>query len=269
MHPRGWQDYSTFVAIGCLLLCVGLAIAWSGISALWAFVDLPSFMIVALGTFFITSGCFSFQDFFRSIPIIFRSTTARPETPKQAALAALRLSEIAYQKGFLFLDRYTELIEHNRFLEFGILQVVDGLQGDSLRRNLEDQAYATLEHRSHAIEVLRKAAEIAPAMGLLGTLIGLVQMLSHFEDSSMIGPSMAVALLTTFYGTLIAYGCCFPLASKLERLLGIEALVFQIYTMCLVSIARKENPRQLEVILNGMLPVEGRLRYFDPLPPTA
>ncbi len=111
--------------------------------------------------------------------------------------------------------------------------------------------------------VFRKAAEVSPAMGLIGTLVGLVQMLGNLEDPSSIGPSMAVALLTTFYGAILAHMVFSPLASKLERNSDEEALVQNFYLLGAASIVRQENPRRLEMVLNALLPPASRLRYFD------
>jgi chemotaxis protein MotA len=100
-------------------------------------------------------------------------------------------------------------------------------------------------------------------MGLIGTLVGLVQMLSRLDEPSTIGPSMAVALLTTFYGAVLANLVFSPLASKLERNSREEALVDQIYLMGALSIGRQENPRRLEMLLNSLLPPDQRIKYFD------
>jgi chemotaxis protein MotA len=100
-------------------------------------------------------------------------------------------------------------------------------------------------------------------MGLIGTLIGLVQMLGNLHDPSAIGPSMAVALLTTFYGAVLANLVFSPLAAKLERNASDEALVNQLYLLAALSIGRQENPRRLEILLNSVLPPAQRVQYFD------
>ncbi|HLF58773.1 MAG TPA: MotA/TolQ/ExbB proton channel family protein, partial [Alphaproteobacteria bacterium] len=111
--------------------------------------------------------------------------------------------------------------------------------------------------------VLRKGAEVAPAMGLIGTLVGLVQMLGRLDDPGTIGPAMAVALLTTFYGAVLANVVLAPLASKLERNSREELLVKHIFLMAASSIARQENPRRLEMLLNSVLPPSKRVQFFD------
>ena len=99
-------------------------------------------------------------------------------------------------------------------------------------------------------------------MGLIGTLIGLVQMLGNLTDPATIGPAMAVALLTTLYGAALAYIIFIPLASKLERNSDVEQIVMKIYESAVLSIGRKENPRRLQMLLNAILPPAERVHYF-------
>jgi chemotaxis protein MotA len=110
---------------------------------------------------------------------------------------------------------------------------------------------------------LRKAADISPAMGLIGTLIGLVQMLSNLEDPSSIGPSMAIALLTTFYGAILSNMLFAPLAAKLERNSAEEALAAEMVLLGTTSISRQENPRRLETSVNALLPPAKRVWFFE------
>jgi len=132
-----------------------------------------------------------------------------------------------------------------------------------VERIMQSELQATTERHARAVGMLRKAAEISPAMGLIGTLVGLVQMLGTLEDPSTIGPSMAVALLTTFYGAILANLVFTPLASKLERNSTEDALMNEMYVMAAASIARQENPRRLEMLLNTVLPPENKIVYFQ------
>ena len=100
-------------------------------------------------------------------------------------------------------------------------------------------------------------------MGLIGTLVGLVQMLGNLDDPSAIGPAMAVALLTTFYGAILANMVFLPLANKLDRNSGAEAMVKQIYAIGAASIGRQENPRRLELTFNTILPPGEQVKHFD------
>jgi chemotaxis protein MotA len=141
--------------------------------------------------------------------------------------------------------------------------IVDGNPGKDAEVILRREMHSTVMRHSKSTSVLKKLGEFSPAMGLIGTLIGLVQMLANLDDPSSIGPAMAVALLTTFYGAVMANMIFLPLASKLERNSSEETLVNNIYLMGVASIGRKENPRRLEMLINSLLPPSQRIRYFD------
>ena len=100
-------------------------------------------------------------------------------------------------------------------------------------------------------------------MGLIGTLVGLVQMLGSLDDPSTIGPSMAVALLTTFYGAILANMVFSPMAAKLERNSNEESMVNTVFLTAAASMGRQENPRRLEMLLNTILPPAHRLQYYE------
>ena len=127
---------------------------------------------------------------------------------------------------------------------------------------LERERQATYVRHKASSAVLRRSAEVAPSMGLIGTLVGLVQMLGRLEDPSTIGPAMAVALLTTFYGAILATMVFSPLANKLERNAAEESLVNHIFTITAAAVARQDNPRKLEMNLNTILsPSDRSTRY--------
>jgi chemotaxis protein MotA len=138
---------------------------------------------------------------------------------------------------------------------------VDGIAVTEVERMLEDERRATVQRRLDSAEILRRAADIAPAMGLIGTLVGLVQMLGQLNDPSAIGPAMAVALLTTFYGAVLGTMVLAPLAAKLERVSSDERDLLAIYAAGAAAIGRKDHPRQVEHTLNALLPEAERVQY--------
>jgi chemotaxis protein MotA len=141
--------------------------------------------------------------------------------------------------------------------------VVDGIKVEDVEDVIRRELGATLGRHRKSATVLRRAADIAPAMGLIGTLIGLVQMLGRLSDPGAIGPAMAVALLTTFYGAVLAHMILNPLASKLERNSAEESLIGQLNLVAAGSIGRQENPRRLEMLLNSLMPPAKRIRFYD------
>ena len=100
-------------------------------------------------------------------------------------------------------------------------------------------------------------------MGLIGTLVGLVQMLGALNNPAAIGPAMAVALLATLYGAVLGNMILTPLAGKIESVAEQDSLIHTLYLTGSLSIARQENPRRLEMLLNSVLPQGSRVQYFD------
>ena len=229
----------------------------------YAFIDLPSICIVIGGTFGITVACYSFRDVGTAFRIINSTVLYHSRSPSSAALHVLKLAQLARKKGSLSMEPYMPRLMNEELLHKGLKMLLDGSTGDEIERIMQGEMQAAARRQTRTVDILRKAAEISPAMGLIGTLVGLVQMLGNLNDPSTIGPSMAVALLTTFYGAVLANMVFNPLASKLERNSNEEALINQIHAMASTSIARHENPRRLEMLLNTILPSDHRIEYFS------
>ena len=228
-----------------------------------SFVDVPAMLIVLGGTFLVTTASFSVREMLGMPSIAFRAAVYNAETPNGAARRILHLAERARHTGALSLIEIGRNIGQSRFLGQAIQLVADGAPVEEIEQILSQERDATHQRHVRSAGILRRAGEVAPAMGLIGTLVGLVQMLGNLDDPSTIGPSMAVALLTTFYGAILANMLFHPLSSKLERNSEIEATVHQIYTMGAVSISRQENPRRLEVLINAILSPAQRVNVFD------
>jgi chemotaxis protein MotA len=253
-------DASTIIGIIVAFGLVSAAIFIGGNPS--GFFDIRSVLIVILGTFFVTIACFSFSEVMLAQLAMVRTIFYASEDVAKAALNAVEIAEISRKKGSLELDSYTHLTRHNPFLKDGVNMVVDHANVDEIEKILQNEVDALAYRHAKSVAVLKKAAEIAPAMGLIGTLIGLVQMLGNLEDTSTIGPSMAVALLTTFYGAIISYMFFSPIASKLERNTRDELLIAKIYIHAVRAIASKDSPRKLEMLLNSIIPPTKRINYF-------
>ena len=228
-----------------------------------AFIDIPSVLIVIGGTLAITTVCFALGEMLGLGKIIMRTIIYNARNPSDAAMQVLQLAEIARKGGVLSLQGQLDGIQSEQFLWKGLSLVVDGTPAEEVETIMRRDLNATVIRHAKSANILRKAGDIAPAMGLIGTLIGLVQMLGNLDDPSTIGPSMAVALLTTFYGAVLANMVFNPMASKLERNSAEEELLNQVYMMGTVSMGRQENPRRLEMLLNSVLPPAKRVSYFD------
>lgn len=254
-------DLATIVGLFSGFSLVAAAI-WLGGSP-GSFINAPSILIVIGGTLAVTTMCFSLGEMVRTVKVISKTVFHGARDSAEAATQVLQVSEMARKQGLLALQGTLASLKNEPFLLKGIQMVVDGTPGEEVENMLRRDLQATIQRHAKSTNVLRRAAEFSPAMGLIGTLIGLVQMLGNLDDPSTIGPSMAVALLTTFYGAVLANMVFSPMSNKLERNSAEEALVNHIYMMGASSIGRQENPRRLEMLLNSILPPAKRVRYFD------
>ena len=228
-----------------------------------SFFNPPSVLIVIGGTFAITTACFSLKEMRSTLNVVMQTITYSFRDPADAAVQVLKLSYLSRKEGVLALQKHLDAIKAEPFLHKGLSMIVDGNPGKEVEAIMRREMHSTIMRHSKSTSVLKKLGEFSPAMGLIGTLIGLVQMLANLDDPSSIGPAMAVALLTTFYGAVLANMVFLPLASKLERNSSEETIVNNIYLLGVASIGRKENPRRLEMLINSLLPPSQRVRYFD------
>ena len=174
---------------------------------------------------------------------------------------AVEVSEVA-RKGATELEGRLGTVK-NFFFKDGLQMVVDGYSEEEIADILNTRIdYREVREKAQA-DLFKTMGNMAPAWGMVGTLIGLVTMLGNLDDPSTIGPSMAVALLTTFYGALLANLVFLPLAAKLETNSILEENVSNMYLLGVSSIGRQENPRRLEMLLNSSLPPSDKVRFFD------
>jgi chemotaxis protein MotA len=259
--PSSTMDLATIIGLIAGFGLISSAIILGGDPL--AFVNPPSILIVIGGTLAVTSMCFTLKEMAGSLGVISKTFFYSSFDASDAAMQVLELSEMARKKGVLSLQNMVDSLKEQPFLYKGMLMIVDGTPSEEVESILRLDRSATLERHKKGASILRKAAEFAPAMGLIGTLIGLVQMLGNLEDPSTIGPAMAVALLTTFYGAVLANMVFSPMAAKLERNSTAESTVTNVYLMGASSIGRQESPRRLEMLLNSILPPSKRIQYFD------
>lgn len=253
-------DQATLIGFVVGFGLVGTAMFASGSPE--SFIDLPALFIVLGGTLGVTTISFSLPDMIEAVKAMSKTVASPAPDPRHAAMAMLKLAELFRLKGITALENQISPGTHDRFARRALILVIDGLPAEEIESVMRRDIIAMQERHSTNASVFRKAAEVAPAMGLIGTLIGLVQMLGNLDDPSAIGPNMAIALLTTFYGAILSTMFFSPLASKLERNSTDETLMSRIYVLGAASIGRKENPRRLESMINALLPPAKRVQYF-------
>jgi chemotaxis protein MotA len=257
----GTIDFATFFG---LFGAIGLIVAAILMEGRWtAFINVPAILLVVIGTFAVTAVSYSIQEVVQAQPIMLRTLFRSSHTPNDSAMRMLQLAERARRRGILQLQSELYGLRPEPFLHRSMTMLVDGIAVEEIERNLTFETHAMMQRHVRSTGILRRAAEVSPAMGLIGTLVGLVNMLGSLNNPESIGPAMAVALLTTLYGALLANVVFLPLASKLERNSATELLINQIYILGALSIGRQENPRRLELVLNTILPASQRVKYFD------
>ena len=253
-----------FVTIGGLVLSIGLIAAaiMTGESNA-SFFNFPSVLIVLFGTLTATAIAFSSQELMNSGKVLGLTLYRPTRTYKRIATSLMSLAVIARKRGILALSAYENQTRNEPFMAKAVQLVVDGFNAEDIERILKDEIDKDIERDTRAISMLKRGSEIAPAMGLIGTLVGLVKMLADLEDPEKIGPAMALALLTTFYGAILGTVVLAPMAAKLEKASEDNILVKRLSLKAALSIIKQENPRNLEMLLNAELPLSERIVYFD------
>lgn len=252
---------STLFGMLTAFLLVAGAI-WLGGSPL-AFINLQGILIVVLGTFAVTAISFRLQEMATLPGNIWALLRHGQRDPSEEAIKILKIAvEARKHNDVLLLERLVPKLKDTPFLMQAIQLVADGAQPDEIEQILRREASTMSSRHMRSVDFLRRAGDVAPAMGLIGTLIGLVRMLGNLDNPAEIGPAMAVALLTTFYGAVLAHLVFIPLAAKTEHCTDEEALVNNLYSMGATSIRRQENPRRLEMLLNTVLPPAKRVTFF-------
>lgn len=167
----------------------------------------------------------------------------------------IHLSERARREGILALENEVEEIE-DPFLKKGIMLAVDGIEPDVINDIMNAEITAMEERHFQGRAIIEKAGEYAPAWGMIGTLVGLVLMLNSLQDPATLGPNMAVALLTTLYGTVLANLVFIPMASKLESKTEEEIFIKQVIIEGVIGVQSGQNPRILDEKLSAFLSEE-------------
>jgi chemotaxis protein MotA len=259
--PRTRFDVATVLGLASGFGLVIAAMTMGGSPRM--FLDAPSALIVIGGTLGVTTISFSLGEMGSLHRTLVKTLLHGAPSAADEARRMLAIAERVRRQGMVGFNEFSPLVGGARTLGTAIAMIGDGFPVEEMERVMRCEMDEMIQRHRKAASVLRKAAEIAPAMGLIGTLIGLVQMLGNLDDPAAIGPNMAIALITTFYGAVLANMVFAPLAAKLERNSREEALVFNVHLNAAASIARRENPRRLELLLNAMLPPSQRVSVFD------
>jgi chemotaxis protein MotA len=246
-------DIATLIGLlGGFGIIIG-AIATGG--DIMLFVNVPSVLIVVGGTFMVTLMQVSLADFLGSFSMAMKAFFYQTDDPNKLIEEAVQLADIARKNGLLALEGQ-EIA--NPFMKKGVGLCVDGHDPSLVSRLLTKDIDLTIQRHEVGQRMFKNMATMAPAMGMIGTLVGLVQMLANMSDPASIGPAMAVALLTTLYGAVIANAFAQPLADKLARASELEKTNKSLIIETISGIQEGMNPRVLEQLLATYLPTNKR-----------
>ncbi|MCA9734901.1 MAG: MotA/TolQ/ExbB proton channel family protein [Deferribacteres bacterium] len=210
-----------------------------------AFIDVGSIFIVVGGTIASTLISFSLKQVTAVIGVV-KKTFLYPLAPPGDTIKQLvHFADMARREGILFLEKEMANVE-DEFLKQGLQLSIDGTEPDAIRNILTTEITSLKARHDLGSSILTSMGTMAPAFGMIGTLIGLVLMLGSMEDPSTIGPSMAVALLTTFYGAVLANIFFNPMAAKLQMRSGEEILVRTLMMEGILAMQSGDNPRIVE-----------------------
>ena len=240
-------------------LLAGISVVTAAIlsgSDLNSFVNGPSVAIVFAGTFAVTLVKHRLGSILASTRLALRTAFLDgTEHPVALVREVNELARRVRKDGILGLDNYQT---SDAFLQKGINLCVDGHTPEFVEDAMLQEMQQTMERYEVAEKIFRGIGDAAPALGMLGTLVGLVQMLHHMQDPASIGPAMAVALLTTFYGAFIAQMVAIPLADKLQLKALDEQRNMALILTSLQNMLRGQNPRVMTELLSAYLTPEQR-----------
>lgn len=256
------MDISTIIGIisGISLMIVSILISGELITY-WSF---ASILIVLGGTIASTLTCFPLKNFLNMPKIIKKAFLHKEESPDDVIEDIINLANIARKEGLLSLEEYAEDL-NDVFLKKGIMLVVDGTDPELVRNILDTELLFLEERHADGQDIFATMGKFAPAFGMIGTLIGLINMLKHLDDPSTIGPNMSIALVTTFYGSALANVVFLPLASKLKARSKSEILIKELAIEGLLAIQAGENPRIIEEKLKTFISPEMRRNFREQL----
>jgi len=236
------------IAIGLVLIVISIMLGGD----IGSFINIPSIVVVFGGVTAATLVKFPLKDCIAALKIggkiAFKNSA---DDPRSVYDMAIELAGIVRQKGLLGLESVT--IE-NELMARGIRMCVDGMAAEVIKESVTKEVDMAIKAEMAGESFWRGIGDMAPAFGMIGTLIGLVQMLANLSDPAAIGPAMAVAMLTTFYGAVLANLIAIPLADKLEIKIDNTKNTRALIIESVMQIHASQNPMVLQELLGVYLP---------------
>ena len=242
------MDLATIIGFIAAFGIVTMGILMGGPMGL--FVNGSSIFIVVAGSLAVVLMRSSLSDFIGAGALAAKAFTNKVDKPEELIEKVVELATIARKDGRIALESQEV---SNEFLNKGMGMLVDGQDGAAIKSALSTEANMAIRRAKSGGAIFESWGDFAPAMGMIGTLVGLVQMLANMGDPKSIGPAMAVALLTTLYGAVIANMVAFPIMQKLEQRSEADAINNELVIKSLVFISEGGNPRVMESLLFSYL----------------
>jgi len=253
------MDFATVLGIISAFGLVTIAIFMGG--GVKLFINVPALMIVVGGTLGATMISYPLRDVFGVFAVAKKAVFTKNISIKQLISRFVDFAKKSRKEGILALEGEVKGVK-DEFLKKGVQLSIDGLEPQEIEDVLETEVGFIRSRHQLGAEVFTTMGTFSPALGMIGTLIGLVQMLQTLDDPSRIGPAMAVALLTTFYGSIMANIVCLPIAGKLRVRSKEEVLTKEMTIRGIISLANGDNPRILEQRLMAFIPPDQRESSF-------
>lgn len=250
-------DIATIIGLvfGFAMVILGVATS-GGLQALPSYIDPPSIAITFGGAFSAILTANSIKSFIGGLKSFSLVLKVPQNNTAEMIKNIIDLSNVARKEGLLSLEEAAGNLE-DEFLKKGILLIVDGTDPELVRAIMETELVSMDSRHKERITFWDSVGSMGPAWGMIGTLVGLVNMLNNMDDASTIGPNMATALITTLYGSLLANMICIPVSNKLKSHNENEMMQKEIMIEGLLSIQAGENPRVIEEKLKSfMAPIE-------------
>ncbi len=247
------MDIATLVGILGAFGIVVAAMATGG--DVGVFVNTPSLLIVIGGSLFVVLIKFTLGQFLGMGKVMGKAFMFKSVKIEDIIAETVDMADAARKGGLLSLEDKTASVD---FMNRGVQLLVDGHDPEVVRTLLNKEMKLTTDRHTAAIDIFKAMGDVGPAMGMIGTLVGLVQMLSNMSDPKSIGPAMAVALLTTMYGAMLATMFALPVADKLTIRRDEEQLNQALIIDGLLAIQAGQNPRVIEQMLRNYLPEKKR-----------
>ncbi len=251
--PRRKSETDRGTLFGVLSGVFLIVIAILGGGAPSVFLNLNSALIVLGGATATTFIAFPSKRISMMVPVIINAFKPEGYHPSDYVEEIVDLASLYRSGGTKKLENQEAYLNH-RFLRNGISMIVDGYSSREMHEIMDRELFSMIERHNAGQKILRFIAVQAPIFGMCGTLIGLIQMLMNVDDPATIGPSLATALITTFYGLIIANLVITPIVSKLNTRTESETMLFKAIRAGILGIHEKAHPQKIRKIMNSLLP---------------